>query len=184
MAGACWALAILAGTAILFREEYTPAAPAMVGAVFPGGSEVRLARTEPMLVVFSHPLCPCTRVTMQELKELRAEMPDRFSMTVVFTVAKGLPGEWRQGDLWRTVTALPGVRVMEDAGGAEARRFGVTCSGHCLVYAPDGRLLFSGGITGSRGHAGENPGLTELRDVLATGDADNRRTPTFGCSLL
>jgi hypothetical protein len=182
--GVGWATVIAAGAMVLFHEEYTPVARAAVGGHFPAGSAVTLSPTEPTLVLFSHPLCPCTRATLHEMEEVVGEMPDKVAVTVVFTVAKGLPADWKQGDLWRSATTLRGVRVVVDEDGVEARRFGVIGSGHCLVYAPDGQLLFSGGITGSRGHEGENPGLGALRGVLTTGRADNTSTPVFGCSLL
>ena len=65
---------------------------------------------------------------------------------------------------------------------AQARRFGVETSGQTLLYA-GGSLAFSGGITGSRGHAGTNAGETALIALLTRGDADRRGTSVFGCPL-
>jgi len=65
----------------------------------------------------------------------------------------------------------------------EARRFGVETSGQTLLYDAGGRLIFSGGITGSRGHAGDNAGEAALVALLTSGQADRRATSVFGCPL-
>ena len=79
---------------------------------------------------------------------------------------------------------MPGVRVYRDEGGVETRRFGVTSSGHVLLYAPSGRLQFSGGITLSRGHEGDNPGSEAIIHVVRGGTLAQHETPVFGCTLL
>jgi hypothetical protein len=44
-------------------------------------------------------------------------------------------------------------------------------------------LIFSGGITGSRGHAGDNAGEMTLVSLLTRGQADRSGTSVFGCPL-
>src|SRR5256885_12910626 len=46
----------------------------------------------------------------------------------------------------------------------EAARFGARTSGYVVVYDASGHLVFAGGITGSRGHAGDN---NRRRDAIA-----------------
>ena len=72
---------------------------------------------------------------------------------------------------------------MRDDDGAEARRFGVETSGQTLLYDARGALIFSGGITGSRGHAGENAGAAALAALLTRGAAAQRGADVFGCPL-
>jgi hypothetical protein len=74
--------------------------------------------------------------------------------------------------------------VIRDQGGVEARRFDVEGSGHVLLYAPSGKLLFSGGITPSRGHEGDNAGRSAIVSLILRGHAPVDHTPVFGCSLL
>jgi hypothetical protein len=70
-----------------------------------------------------------------------------------------------------------------DRDGAESRRFRTETSGHALLYDAGGRLLFSGGITVARGHAGDNAGLGAIEALVAGEPAARRRTLVFGCAL-
>jgi len=54
------------------------------------------------------------------------------------------------------------VTIVTDADGAEANRFGAETSGHTLLFDFGRRLLFSGGITDSRGHTGDNAGESAI----------------------
>jgi len=45
-------------------------------------------------------------------------------------------------------------------------------------------LLFKGGITSGRGHAGDNAGADAIALLLAAQDPGVRQTPVYGCSLV
>jgi hypothetical protein len=79
--------------------------------------------------------------------------------------------------------SIPGVVVRSDAKGREAARFGMTASGHASLYSTAGRLLFNGGITGGRGHVGDNPGRSALVSILSNISPVASPTPVFGCGL-
>jgi hypothetical protein len=83
--------------------------------------------------------------------------------------------------LWETAAAVPGVRVVRDDG-AEAWRFGARVSGQVMVYDHAGRLQFSGGITGARGHEGDNAGRDAIEALLA-GRPHAASAFVFGCLL-
>ena len=184
IAGIVWLAVLLTGFAILEREEFTPVKEARTAASFPQNSAIRLASNEPTLVLFVHPYCPCSRASLHELDGLLAETQNKLSVTLVFTIPNGIEPGWEQGDLWKSAEAMPGVRILRDQGGVEASRFGVKGSGHTLLYEPSGKLLFSGGITASRGHEGDNPGCAAIVGFVLNGHATVSRTPVFGCSLL
>ena len=57
-------------------------------------------------------------------------------------------------------------------------------SGYVVVYSPSGELLFHGGITAGRGHAGDNSGEQAILSLLSTHEAPTRQTRVFGCALL
>jgi hypothetical protein len=108
---------------------------------------------------------------------------DRVTAYVLFLKPPGFPDYWEETDLWRSAAAIPGVKVLRDDAGAEARRFRAATSGQTLLYDADGRLLFSGGITASRGHAGDNAGRSVIVALLTEGQGGQTETPVFGCPL-
>jgi hypothetical protein len=145
---------------------------------------IMLDRTRPTLVMFVHPKCPCTRASLAELNRLAALCPGRAAVFVLLWDPKGYSETWARTELYSEAKAIPGVQVRFDRDGMAARRLGAATSGETLLYAPDGRLLFQGGLTGSRGHEGDNAGLSAIVARLrGTSDAA-RQTPVYGCPLL
>jgi hypothetical protein len=132
------------------------------------------------LLVFAHPRCPCTRATIGELERIASRCGDRASITVL-CFDPGLGESWTHGEVWSAAAAIPGVRVAPDLHGHAAQRFGVHTSGHALLYAHDGRLVFEGGITALRGHAGDNLGEDSIVSWIETGEVHCASTPAHGC---
>jgi hypothetical protein len=114
---------------------------------------------------------------------MMARMQGKVDAYVLF-LKPGQSGiEWEDTDLRRSAAAIPSVRVLWDVDGVEARGFGAETSGHTLLFDRDGRLLFSGGITEFRGHAGDNTGERSI-ESLVNGQAPARTaTSVFGCAL-
>src|SRR5690606_15268575 len=110
---------------------------------------------------------PCTRASLGELEKIVARFQGDVTPWVVFLKPAGSDGHWDQTDLWTTAAAIPGVHVVSDAGGVEARRFHARTSGETLLYSSQGQLLFNGGITLARGHAGGNPGRSAVESCLS-----------------
>jgi hypothetical protein len=108
--------------------------------------------------------------------------PDAAS--VVFYIPPNAGPEWTDTELWRRARAIPGLRVVADVDGREARRFGARTSGEVLVYARDGTLAFEGGITCGRGQEGDNAGLRAAATALRGATGSPRDTPVFGCAIL
>jgi hypothetical protein len=94
-----------------------------------------------------------------------------------------LNDHWATSDLQRTAEKIPGVTLVADANGMEAARFGAETSGHTLLFDRDGRLLFSGGITSSRGHSGHNAGERAIISLINNHPPVGVATFVFGCSL-
>jgi hypothetical protein len=183
-AGALWVLGVVTGFLILAHEEFTPVKASPQVALFPRSSALKLVSDKPTLALFAHPHCPCTRASLHELDSLLAQAQNRVSAIVVFIIPDGVPAGWEKGDLWNEAATIPGLRVIRDLGGREAHQFDVEGSGHVLLFASSGKLLFSGGITSSRGHEGDNAGLTAVVSFILDGHASVSQTPVFGCSLL
>ena len=111
--------------------------------------------SQPLLLVFVHPQCSCTAATFEQLDRLLNQATQSVELVLV------------------------------DTGGRLARRFGAATSGEILLYSPARRLLFQGGITPGRAHAGDSPGSQALLAAIDSG----RPTPStfqntvFGCPI-
>src|SRR5436190_6315 len=103
------------------------------------------------------------------------------SRVFTYEAAAGTPAE---PPLTRPKVAIPGVTVRADVDGEAARRFGAATSGQALLYTADGRLLFSGGITESRGHEGDNAGRSAIAALVLGAEPTKLATsPVYGCPL-
>lgn len=178
-----WLLAIGAGLSVLWGYENTPGGAAKPPRQWPVDSRIRLERDRATLVMIAHPQCPCTRASIGELASLMAHSQGRLNAYVLFIKPTGFSDDWEKTDLWRSARSIPGVEAFIDNGGAEARRFNALTSGQALLYGVDGRLLFSGGMTGSRGHSGDNAGRSAIASLVNTGAAERDETFVFGCPL-
>jgi hypothetical protein len=103
---------------------------------------------------------------------------------VVFLKPKYSGADWEDTDLRRDVAEIPGVTIVADVDGAEANRFGAETSGHTLLYDSGGRLLFTGGITDSRGHSGDNAGESAILALINNQSPAAGSTSVFGCALV
>src|SRR5262249_1997706 len=130
-----------------------------------------------------HPRCPCSRASLGELNRILARVGRRVSVHLLFWTPERSTPDWEHTDLWRSAKALPGASASADPAGREAALFGARTSGHTALYDPAGRLLFRGGITAGRGHAGDNAGSAAILALLDRGVAERRATSVFGCPL-
>ncbi len=178
-----WSAACAGGFAALGEYQATPggAAPA---ADWPAGSRVPRATVGDTLVLVIHPQCPCSRATIDNLAVLMAHCPaGRVAAVAVFVRPAGMPAGWERTDLWTSAEAIPGVTVAADPGGVEAARFGAATSGQALLFDPAGRLLFGGGLTPGRGHAGDCGGTDAVLAIVRGDRPTAAPTPVFGCPL-
>jgi hypothetical protein len=151
---------------------------------WPSGAQLALDARHDTLLMFAHPQCPCTRASLEELNRVLAQSHGQAAVRVFFFKPAESADDWTKTDLWRSAAAIPGVTVHEDIDGAQANLFGAETSGDVLVYDPHGRLLFQGGITGGRGHAGDNTGQNIVAALLSGHETVAMKTPVYGCSLL
>jgi hypothetical protein len=182
-AGLLWAAGICVGMRTMLDYENMPGTPASPLAKWPAGSLVPRTNGVPALVVIAHPQCPCTRATIGELALIMTRLHGQVTATVIFSKPEGEPEGWEETDLWRDASAIPGVSVMKDPGMVETDRFDAKASGQTMLYSATGLLLFSGGITASRGHSGDNMGRSAIVSLVTTGRAERTRTSVYGCAL-
>jgi hypothetical protein len=181
--GVLWLGALGVGGARLWAYKTTPGAAARLQQRWPEASRIPRDGARPTLVMMAHPHCACTRASVGELENLMQRLRGRLAARVVFVVPKGVARSWAETDTWRTVQSSPGVSSWIDEGGVEAARFGAQTSGQVFLFAADGRLLFSGGITPIRGHLGDSAGQERIVSLVTTGRADAATSRVFGCAL-
>ncbi|HKP93341.1 MAG TPA: hypothetical protein VJS88_05550, partial [Chthoniobacterales bacterium] len=178
-----WTAALALGARVLFRYETTPGRVGMVSSSWPVESIVPRPAGKPSLLMLAHPHCPCTRASIAELAEIMAHGVGKVNAYVLFVKPAGSDADWDDTDLRRSAAAIPGVTVITDEQGMEAARFGGKTSGHTLIFDATGKLLFSGGITASRGHIGNNAGKTAVLAAVKQQPLARTQTPVFGCAL-
>jgi hypothetical protein len=181
--GVLWLLAIGVGLCVLCNYENAPGVAAQPPERWPVESRIERAPEGATLVMLVHPHCPCTRATIAELAALMAHCQGRLTAYVLFLKPEGFSDDWEKTDLWQNAASITGVHALVDDGGAEALRFHAATSGQTILYGADGRLLFSGGITASRGHEGDNAGLSSIVSLINEGAAERTETFVFGCPL-
>lgn len=178
-----WFLAVVAGLSYGFRYEITPAEAGVIARRWPADSARELSPERPTLLMFVHPRCPCSRASLNELASLMTHCRGRVDACVLFNMPRSSPADWARSDLWDIAAGIPGVEPRLDLDGAERRRFGTRISGEVLLFWPDGELAFHGGITGGRGHEGDNEGRTALEWLLGHRRTVSTTVPVFGCEL-
>jgi hypothetical protein len=179
-----WLVIVGTGFTLLARYQNASGSIGRTPSDWPHQTRVELDQKLNTLVMFVHPQCPCTRASMEELNRLLARCHGNVAAQVWFFKPAGFSADWTRSDLWRSAAAIPGVTVHEDPDGAQARLFGAETSGFVLLYDPHGKLRFKGGITGSRGHAGDNAGEDSVVSLLDGHGVSLTQTPVYGCSLL
>jgi hypothetical protein len=181
--GAIWLGAAAGGLWTLWRYDNSPGEAARAPEAWPALSTLGRATDRPTLVMLAHPQCTCTRASLGELAEAIARARTPPKTYILFMTPTHFADGWEQTDLWRTAAALPGVTVVRDDDGRAARHFGAATSGQTLLYDVEGVLVFSGGITGARAHAGDNLGRQSLIALLNREPASRSGTSVFGCPL-
>lgn len=177
-----WLLVVGAGFGVVQKYQITGGTVGQTSGLWPAKTSITLDAKRDTLIMFAHPRCPCTRASFEELNRILAQCRERVTPQVWFFQPLGIAG-WTDSALRSDAAAIPDVTVKNDIDGQQARLFGAETSGFVLLYNPQGKLLFKGGITGSRGHAGDNAGESSIVSILLGERASCEQTPVYGCSL-
>jgi hypothetical protein len=181
--GLIWFGACFVGFKVLFDYGQTPGTVASLPVRWPASSTLHRKANQATLVMFIHPHCPCSRASIGELARLMTHSSQQFNAYVLFLAPKDYPTTWVKSELWKSAAAIPGVQTFLDPDGSEARRFHATTSGGVAIYNSTGTLVFSGGITPSRGHFGDSVGLDSALASLSESATKPCRSAVFGCPL-
>jgi hypothetical protein len=177
-----WSAAVLAGIQRMWSYESTPGSHSFVPASWPGSPLVTVDGERATLVMFVHPLCVCTRASLIELRQALDAMDRLPAVWIVVMNAHGVVPDWEQ-KIADIAHRIPEATIVTDVEGEAADTLGASTSGHVVVYDEAGRLEFSGGVTGARGHVGDNEGRRDLIAALHEGSEHAQEHPIFGCGL-
>jgi hypothetical protein len=176
-----WALCVGAGLVAMVKYETTPGA----AAVPPAKIAVPGKTAKDRLLLFLHPQCACSLATVGELERVLDRAHASLETTVYFYKPSSEPESFCVGTpLWNKAKNLTGTSLQVDPDGKAAKTYGARCSGQVLLYAAKtGKLVFSGGVTESRGHEGESRGSDAILQYLRTGQCTVPKTSVFGCAI-
>ena len=178
-----WASCVGFGLWQLWDYENGPGTAASAPATWPDNEAIPRPQLRPTLVVLIHPQCSCSRATIAELERLQARVEHQIDTYVLMLAPSSARRDWVRSPLWQKAAAIPEITVVADPDGRQAAGFGAVTSGQALLYDASGHLVFSGGITASRGHEGDNAGRTAIERLVRQDHADRSSTFVFGCAL-
>ena len=171
------------GTWSLLRYENKPGPVGKTPETWPYDSHIARQSGHATLVMFAHPHCPCSSASVGELNRLLTRCQQPTAVHILFVRPNEVSDSWTETSLRKSAEAIPDADVQIDPASEEARRFGAVSSGYVALYSAEGHLLFSGGITDGRGHAGDNAGENVVVTLLNGYEAGLKHTPVYGCSL-
>jgi hypothetical protein len=178
-----WLAMLTVGLELLGRYESTPGIAAEPSETWPAASELPKPAGRATIVLFTHPHCPCTGASLDNLVWVLDRSPAETRAMVVLVRPPGTEVGWEQTALADEVRRLARVELRSDPDGREARRFGAETSGQTFLYDAAGQLVFHGGLTAGRGMTGPSAGRAALLARL-TGDTSSTLTAAvFGCPL-
>lgn len=179
-----WFALSVFGLVYLVRYENTSSAQTEPNPVlYPLESKLERNSEHYTLLFFSHPKCPCTRASLNELSRLIGDVNGNLDVYVVFAKPSDAEADWADTDLRRKAEAIPQVKVIIDEDERETKLFNAEISGLVLLYDTNGNLRFSGGVTSSRGHEGNNAGRQAIFKIITKDLTENSDTEVFGCPL-
>lgn len=183
LATTLWCCAVVIGMVAMARFDWTEGRRGRCPDFWPADTTLARSVDRPTLVVALHPLCPCGRATIDLLAEFGAEHPGQLDVLLLFLMTDPPDPAWAQAPAWQAARDIPGTRVIPDPRGIESARLGVLTSGHALLFDPQGKRLFSGGLTLGRGAASAGAGILAIKDALRGLAIRFPEAPVFGCDL-
>lgn len=176
-----WGSGIAVSIFFLGRYEFTAGDAGTEITSWPAQLPIAFDASRQNLVVAAHPHCPCSRVSLRELKTaLKANAT--AAVHVVYYQPQNSAAEWRQTELVSESAELTGATLHFDTEGEIAAMLGARTSFDIFLFDTTRRVIFRGGITRGRGVSGVNPGRAALEAALR-GNTAAKVHPVYGCPL-
>lgn len=178
-----WVLCVSAGLAVVWDHENRPGNDQSSPSYWPAESRIQRSADLPTLVMSLHPQCSCSKSSLDELAIVLAKTNRPLESKLLFVAPKEESESWVKDELWKKAESLRNVELVQDSDGYESKLFQAATSGHVALYDSNGNLEFSGGITPSRAHSGDNVGRQALIEAINLGKANRTTSSVFGCSI-
>lgn len=177
---ALWCLGVFAGFTWLTTYAATAGKPATPPKQIQLTPFSQVSSNE-QLLVFLHPHCSCSQATLHELDRVLASVAHKPDVHIFFADVRE-HDSIKTSALWQQAQLIDDAKISIDENDL-AQQLSVHTSGGMLLYNMDGKLLFNGGITASRGHEGDNAGKAQLVNALKTSLDTSSQAAVFGCAL-
>jgi len=184
-----WCLALVPGIWYLLAFETTPGLQSSPASAWPAHFVTDQDPRLPTLVVALHPRCSCSQATLAQLEEAAKHFDHPYNSILLIDVPRGADYQWREVSFYREAQQALHAKVILDEDGRLAASFGALTSGEVFFYSASDKssgrsLLFSGGVTGSRGMIGPNKGIVALTTAFQKNSRiEAPHPPVFGCAL-
>lgn len=146
-------------------------------------SSIHALKNHLALVTFIHPMCACSRATVENPREIAGSDHHARLIAVVWTPSS--QPEWKNSESVKRLREIQKVELVFDESKREFDLFDVKTSGQSFLFASDGSLIFKGGLTESRGHLGPSRGSEFVKRTVANTDVDTKKhafiSSVFGC---
>jgi hypothetical protein len=143
-----------------------------------------LSSGQRVLFFFIHPKCSCTLASIDEFKDLLKDEYKDIKIVAIVSTRSSVDNEFMYSESTNLIKELNQVEIFYDIGAIETQKLGIKTSGHLLFYDSLGNLLYSGGITVSRGHRGESVGKMELsRRMKSSNNYQKYMADAYGCGF-
>ena len=182
--GFIWLVLLGIGFGLLNVYQHTPGPSGEADKGWPVESGIKTTDDHATLIMFLHPYCPCSSASLKELNNITTSCGSAVCAHVVFVLPETSEKDWKDSDLFAAAIESPDLKVVIDKKGDERRIFDAQTSGQVVVYNASGNLVFSGGITASRGHEGDNVGRNAIEEILNGSRPGIAETPVYGCALV
>lgn len=179
-----WGLCLCVGGVVLVRYSLASNRSGDQPTHWPVDSKLEQIECEPRLLLFLHPKCGCSLATLTEFTRALRRSEESVAVKAVFYCPPKTSTAWVHGELWEAASQIPGCQCTIDVGGRECKTFGVSSSGHVLLFDERGDRVFSGGVTSSRGHEGDNLGGQLLAELIGGRSSEAVELPVFGCQIV
>jgi hypothetical protein len=173
---------IVGGYSWLFRYSFAEGKISAVPRTIPPSLAPVASSARPHLFLALHPRCPCSRATIMELAKIQNRVRNEVEVTLLMYKPVSEADSWMEGTLLNECRRM-NCRVRPDPDGRLAASLGSLTSGGVVLYDANGRLRYRGGITGARGHEGDNAAERAVIEILGGSRESHPSMPVFGCPI-